>query len=139
MSGPGNYVPDPTEGITNPDDLPAPVIKNRSHCRKKSRCPYCKHLATRCKKPTRKLHHPGDPASGQPVDILLQYSAHYCRQCDKYFNIDTSHIAPPKSACANAVIELAIRLGAWDLLIHLSFIIDVLSSYGCTFGIGLAA
>jgi len=35
MSGPGEYLPDPTEKITNSDDLPKPTVKTRSRIRKK--------------------------------------------------------------------------------------------------------
>jgi hypothetical protein len=58
----------------------------------------------------RPLHHLGDPTSGRPVDIVLRYSVHYCCKCDKYFNVDTSDIAPPKSDYTNAVIDLAVRI-----------------------------
>ena len=30
MSGPGEYLPDPTEGITKPEDLPQPKVVLRS-------------------------------------------------------------------------------------------------------------
>ena len=110
MRGPGEYRHDPTEGITNPDDLPAPKVKHRSRLRKKCRCPYCNHLATRHDTRQRPLHHLGDPASGRPVDIVLRYSVHYCCKCDKYFNVDTTDIAPPKSDYTNAVVDLAVRI-----------------------------
>jgi len=110
MPGPGEYLPDVTEGIINPDDLPKPKIKNRSRTRKKWPCPHCKRPGTRHDFRQRKLHHLGDPESGRPVDIVLQYSAHYRCKCDKYFHIDMSDIAPPKSDYTNAVIELAVRL-----------------------------
>ena len=47
MFGPGEYVPDPTEGIVDANDLPLPLIvpydRNHDH----SPCPRCGHLAYR--------------------------------------------------------------------------------------------
>ena len=110
MSGPGAYVPDPTEGIVHLNDLPKPQVKERSCVRQKSRCPNCTHPSTRHAFRVRTLHDLGDPASGRPVEVQLRYSAHYCCKCETHFTINTSHIAPPKSDYTNAVIELAIRL-----------------------------
>ena len=110
MSSPGQYVPDPTEGITNPSDLPKPKLKRRSHSRKKSRCPHCNRLCTRHALCVRRLHDLGDPSTGRPIETILHYSKHYCCKCEVHFTINTSHIAPPKSAYTNAVIDLAIRL-----------------------------
>ena len=47
MYGPGRYVPDPTEGMTNVKDLPAPqrVAYHRDH--QQTACPRCGHLASR--------------------------------------------------------------------------------------------
>ena len=110
MSGPGQYIPDPTEGIINPNDLPKPTFKKRSCTRKKSRCPNCKHPSTRHALRNRQLHDLGNPSTGRPVETILHYSKHYCCKCQTHFTIDSSHIAPPKSDYTNAVIELAIRL-----------------------------
>ena len=45
MFGPGEYVPDPTEGIVDANDLPMPLVvpydRNHDH----SPCPRCGHLA----------------------------------------------------------------------------------------------
>ncbi len=41
MSGPGVYVPDVTEGITQVDDLPQPRIKPRSRNFSCRRRPFC--------------------------------------------------------------------------------------------------
>jgi hypothetical protein len=47
MFGPGEYAPDPTEGIVNVNDLPAPTLvaydRNHDH----PPCPRCGHLASR--------------------------------------------------------------------------------------------
>lgn len=49
MFGPGEYVPDPTEGIVDVKDLPTPqlVTYNRNH--QHTPCPRCGHLAYRHK------------------------------------------------------------------------------------------
>jgi len=39
MSGPGEYLPDPTEGITRPEDLPKPKVVLRSRNYKHYPCP----------------------------------------------------------------------------------------------------
>ena len=60
MSGPGDYLPDPAEKITCPNDLPNPKIVRRSRVRKKCPCPLCKRPARQhliCK---RSLRHLGD-------------------------------------------------------------------------------
>lgn len=43
--GPGEYLPDPTEGITRIEDLPKPKILRRSHVTGDSRAPRCGHSA----------------------------------------------------------------------------------------------
>ena len=49
MDGPGEYIPDPTEGIVDVKDLPAPILvpydRNHDH----TPCPRCGHLAYRHK------------------------------------------------------------------------------------------
>ena len=70
MYGPGRYEPDPTEGITNVKDLPAPqlVAYHRDH--KQTACPRCSHLASRHKSGQRLLHDLGDFA---PVTRLISW------------------------------------------------------------------
>ena len=41
MFGPGEYLPDPTEGITDPKDLPKPKIIQRSRNFSHRPCPRC--------------------------------------------------------------------------------------------------
>ena len=87
MPVPGEYVADATEGIVDPNDLPKPKIQQRSRTPQKCRCPDCQHPATRHEIRERKLHHLGDPGSGRPVDVQLQYSVHDCCKCKKYFQV----------------------------------------------------
>jgi hypothetical protein len=90
MFGPGEYVPDPTEGIIDANDLPQPIVvpydRNHDH----SPCPRRGHLASRHKSGQRTLHDLGDLAAGCPLDLLVTYSSHYCSNCRKYFNSDLS-------------------------------------------------
>ena len=44
MSGPGEYLPDPTEGITKPEDLPQPKVVLRSRNYEHYSCPRCHHV-----------------------------------------------------------------------------------------------
>ena len=84
MDGPGEYVPDVTEGITCVDDLPEPKTRRCSRNYKKRPCPHCGHSAYRNKVYTRKLHDLGDLAANCPVDLAVTYSQHYCSKCRKY-------------------------------------------------------
>ena len=60
MFGPGAYVPDPTEGIVDVNDLPKPiVVPNDRNC-DHSPCPRCGHLASRHTSGQRTLHDLGD-------------------------------------------------------------------------------
>lgn len=50
----------------------------------------------------------------RPRDIHLTYSQHHCCKCHRYFNVDTSDLAPPKSHYTHRVIALAVRLVVED-------------------------
>jgi hypothetical protein len=114
MYGPGRYVPDPSEGITNVNDLPAPqlVTYNRDH--KQTACPRCGDLASRHKSGQRTLHDLGDLYTGHPVNLLVAYSSHYCGRCNKHFNVDLTDLAPPGSHYTHRVIDLAVRVVSED-------------------------
>jgi transposase len=114
MYGPGRYVPDPTEGITNVKDLPAPHLVAYQRDHKQTTCPRCGHLASRHKSGQRTLHDLGDLCTGHPVDLLVAYSSHYCERCKKHFNIDLSDLAPPGSHYTHRVIDLAVRVVSED-------------------------
>ncbi len=45
MPGPGEYRPDPTEGITRVEDLPQPKTIGRRRNAKRHPCPRCGHRA----------------------------------------------------------------------------------------------
>jgi hypothetical protein len=77
MPGPGQYVPDATEGITRVEDLPKPQIVRRSRIYERRPCPRC---GKSCRRRTyqRTLHELGDFVSGRPRDIHLTYSQHHC-------------------------------------------------------------
>jgi hypothetical protein len=47
MFGPGEYVPDPTEGIVDIQDLPRPQLVAYSRHHDHTPCPRCDHLAYR--------------------------------------------------------------------------------------------
>src|SRR6266571_7861320 len=47
MFGPGEYVPDPTEGIVDIQDLPRPQLVAYSRNHAHTPCPRCDHLAYR--------------------------------------------------------------------------------------------
>jgi hypothetical protein len=112
--GPGQYLPDTTQGITNPEDLPKAKIVCRSRNFKQRPCPYCNKTCFRHAKFTRILHDVGDLISGRPRDIHLVYSQHCCTKCQKFFNADTSDYALPKAHYTHRVVSLAMRLVVED-------------------------
>jgi hypothetical protein len=114
MLGPGEYVPDVTEGISCVEDLPKPRIERRSRNYPARRCPRCGGRAGRYAVASRTLHDLGDPRSGRPLDLVVTYSKHHCRQCDYFFPADLSDLALPKCQYTRRVQDLAIRLVAED-------------------------
>jgi hypothetical protein len=114
MFGPGEYVADPTEGITRVEDLPKPKVVPRSRNYSRRPCPRCERSCYRNRAVERTLHDLGDLVSEQPRDVYLIYSQHYCCKCQLYFNAETSDLAPPKSHYTHRVIALAVRLVVED-------------------------
>jgi transposase len=114
VSGPGAYLPDPTEGITRPEDLPKAKVVRRSRNFKHQHCPRCGKRCPRDRVFTRVLHDLGDLVSTRPRDLHLVYSQHHCTRCRRYFTADTSEYAPPKSRYTHRVVALAVRLVVED-------------------------
>jgi len=114
VSGPGRYLPDPTEGITNPEDLPPAKVIQRSRNFTHRPCPCCGKSCFRHGVVTRILHDVGDLVAGRPRDIHLVYSRHRCTQCNSFFNADTSEYARLKSHYTHRVVSLALRLVVED-------------------------
>ena len=114
MPGPGEYVSDRTEGITRVEDLPKAKMVERSRNYPRRPCPQCGHSCYHNRTMERTLHDLGDLVSGRPRDIQLSYSQHFCYKCKRYFNAETSDLAPPKSHYTHRVIALAVRLVVED-------------------------
>ena len=114
MPGPGEYLPDPTEGITCIEDLPQPKIRKRSRNYRRRPCPRCGHSAYRDQVFRRTLHDLGDLVSGRPCDLILSYSQHYCTVCRKYFNANVTDLAAPGSHYTKRVVATAVRLVVED-------------------------
>ena len=114
MTGPGQYLPDLTEGITRVEDLPKPktILRSRNYPRR--RCPQCEHSAYRNRTVTRTLHDLGDLAANRPRDLVITYSQHCCSRCGKFFNIDLSDLALANSHYTHRVVALAVRLVVED-------------------------
>ncbi len=110
MFGPGEYVPDPTEGIVDVKDLPAPQLVAYSRNHEHTPCRRCGHLAYRHKSDQRRLHDLGNLYAGCPVDLVVSYSSHYCSKCHKYFNVDLTDLAPPGAHYTHRVMDLAVRV-----------------------------
>src|SRR5712691_9555165 len=75
MFGPGRYVPDPTEGMIDVKDLPAPPLGLYCRNHQQTPCPRCGQLASRHKADQRLLHDLGDVSTGRPVDLRVTYLA----------------------------------------------------------------
>lgn len=114
VSGPGQYLPDPTEGITQHADLPPAKVVRRSRNFTHRPCPHCGKSCFRQTVYTRVLHDVGDLTVGRPRDIHLEYSQHRCTRCKKFFNADTSEYALPRSRYTHRVVSLAVRLVVED-------------------------
>jgi hypothetical protein len=110
VSGPGQYLPDATEGITRPHDLPKAKTVRRSRNYSHLPCPCCGKSCFRNRCRTRVLHDLGDLVTGRPRDIELVYSQHQCTKCNRFFNADTSEYALPKSHYTHRVVSVAVRL-----------------------------
>ena len=107
--GLGEYLPDPTEGITRVEDLPKPKLIRIDRNFQHQACPRCGYPAYRDRVYTRQLHDVGDLDAGRPRELEITYSQHCCSRCHKYFNADTSDLAAPFSHYTHRVISLAVR------------------------------
>ena len=110
MSAPGEYRPDPTEGITRIEDLPKPKVRCQSRNYRRRPCPRCGHSAYRDRQFRRTLHDLGNPLTGRPCDRIVIYSQHYCTRCRKYFNADMTDLAAPGSHYTRRAVDTAVRL-----------------------------
>ena len=102
MLGPGEYVPDATEGVSRVEDLPKPRIEQRSRHYTARLCPRCGCRAARYAVAKRTLHDLGDSRAGRPIDLVVTFSGHHCPACDFYFPADLSDLALPRCRCARA-------------------------------------
>jgi len=59
MPGPGEHLPDPTEGMTRVEDLPKPKMVKRSRDYRRRPCPDCGHGAYRDRRVKRLIHDVG--------------------------------------------------------------------------------
>ena len=114
MAGPGQYVPDATQGIKRVEDLPKPQVLKRSRNYKRRPCPKCGRNAYRLRTVRRTLHDLGDPLSGKPRDLHVTYSQHRCPKCNLYFNANMDDLAFPKGYYTVRVVYTAVRLVVED-------------------------
>jgi hypothetical protein len=110
MPGPGEYRPDPTEGITRIEDLPKPNLCCRSRNFRRRPCPRCGHSSYRDRQFRRTPHDLGDTLTGRPRDVVVLYSQHFCTRCRKYFNVDMTDLVAPGSHYTRRVVDSAVRL-----------------------------
>ncbi len=114
MFGPGEYVPDPTEGIVDINDLPQPILVPYDANYDHSPCPRCGHLAYRHKFDQRTFNALGVVRAGRPIDRVVHHSSTSCSNCRKHFNADLSALAWPGSHYTRRVIDLAVRIVVED-------------------------
>src|SRR5579859_7837341 len=114
MIGPGEYVPDVTEGINCVEDLPEPKVVRRSRNYPSRTCPRCGKRAGRRGIARRTLHDLGDVLAGRPVDLVITYSKHKCPHCHPRFTADRTDLALPKCLTTQQVQNLAVRRVAED-------------------------
>lgn len=106
---PGIYLPDATEGIIDPKNLPRPHVIERSRNFRRHACPNCDHQASRVRTFKRTLHELGDPIENRPRDLHVTYSQHHCVACDLYFNADMLDLAVPNGHYTHRVVMTAVR------------------------------
>jgi len=111
---PGEYLPDSTEGIIRVEDLPRPLVEQRSRSFRRRRCPYCGRGCSRDTLGRRVLHDLGCPRRDRPRDLHVVYSKHHCQRCGVYFSCGLEDLAPPGSHYTQRVIALAVRLVVED-------------------------
>jgi hypothetical protein len=116
IQGPGEYVPDPTEGVVCPSDLPEPLIEVVDRDAACAPCPHCQHPTPRLRRKSRMLHDLGDPRSGRPRELEVRYAQYHCVPCDTYFSTDLSDLCAKRGFYTDRVVQLAIRLVAEDNL-----------------------
>ena len=114
MNGPGEYVPDVTEGITRVEDLPKPRIERHSRNWSERPCPRCHHRAGRYSVGHRTLHDLGDAPANRPIDLLVIFSRHRCLRCRRCFTCDLSDLALPNCLYTRRLQQRAVRLVAED-------------------------
>ena len=114
MSGPGEYVPDITEGITRVEDLPKPRSKRSSRNWPARRCPRCRHRAGRYAVGSRTLHDLGDARADRPVDLVVTFSRHRCLRCGCCFACNLSDLALPYCRYTRRVQQRAVQLVVED-------------------------
>ena len=82
MDGPGEYLPDVTEGITRVEDLPQAKVARRSRNYRRRRCPKCGHSAYRDRVVTRTLHDLGDLKTDRPIDVKVTNGTAVSNHCN---------------------------------------------------------
>lgn len=113
-SGPGEYAPDRTEGITRVEDLPPPLLGQRSRDCRRRPCRRCGRSCYRHARGRRTVHDLGCLLRDRPRLLHVTYSRHYCARCRLHFSADLSDLAPPGGHYTRRVIALAVRLVAED-------------------------
>jgi hypothetical protein len=106
---PGQYRPDPTQGITRGKDLNQPIVTRRSRNDRRRPCPRCGHSAFRDRVFQRTFHDLGGLVSGQTCGLILADSQTLCSKGRRYFNADCTDLVAPGSHDTKCVVATALR------------------------------
>jgi hypothetical protein len=110
MDGPGRYLPAPTEGIPDGNDLPAPHVVASNRDQQQTPCPRGAPSASRHTSGKRTGHDVGNLSTGHPVALLVASASHDCGHGTKPCTMDLTDLAPPGSPDTPRVIALAVRV-----------------------------
>src|SRR5260370_17244729 len=107
---PGEYVPDSTEGITRVEDLPKPLLSNRSRNYRRRPCPWCGRSCYRDGLGRRTLHDLGCLQRDRPRVLRVVFSRPYCTSSRRYFGVDRSALPPSATPYTHPFPPLPTRL-----------------------------
>ena len=111
---PGAYVPDATEGVIDPAELPKASISAAREITGGAVAPVAVKAATVTAAASEYCMIWATFIPEHPVDIEVSYSKHRCEECGIYFNAAMSDLAVAGSRYTCRVVNTAVRLVSDD-------------------------